>query len=302
MPLDESQGTRYDAAMDALSHQTLTPPQTSTATADLRLAAVDLDGTLLGADHQVGPENRRAVARLVEAGYEVVLASGRHFLSMRPYAEQLTGVRWMVAAQGGEVSDIRRTQVLERHLLTREQLAAIVAILQRRGVAALYYAPEGILTDSPASESLEFYTTLSGNVLHPLTTAELQTRSVFKVVSAATPEVIDELITSADVQALDLQRVRTHRRFFEFMPWGVTKATGLRALTAHLGLAAGHVVAFGDADNDVPMFQWAGLSYAMAHGWPSAKAHAKRIASDGDPDSAFARAVGALLSGERSAR
>lgn len=302
MPLDESQGMRYDASMNTVSAPTLTPSQASAATADLRLAAIDLDGTLLGADHQVGLENRRAVARLIEAGYEVVLASGRHFLSMRPYAEQLPGVHWLVAAQGGEVSDIRRTHVLERHLLAREQLAAIVAILQRRGVSALYYAPEGILTDSPASESLEFYTTLSGNVLQPLTTAELQTRSVFKVVSAGTPEVIDELIASADVAALDLQRVRTHRRFFEFMPWGVTKATGLRALTTHLGLAAGNVVAFGDADNDVPMFQWAGFSYAMPHGWPSAKAHARRIAPEGDPDSAFARAVDALLSGERSTR
>lgn len=262
---------------------------------DLRLAAIDLDGTLLGADHTVGPANRRAVARLIEAGYEVVLASGRHYLSMRPHAEQLPGVRWLVAAQGGEVSDITRTTVLERHLLSNDQLAVVMEILNRRGVSALYYAPEGILTDSPPSESLEFYVTLSGNSLQRVTTAELATRSVFKVVSAGTLAVIDELIASADVKALDVQRVRSHQRFFEFMPWGVTKATGLQALTKHLGLTARNVVAFGDADNDVPMFQWAGLSYAMPHGWPSAKAHATHVAPAGDPDSAFARAVEELL-------
>lgn len=293
MPLDESQGLRYAPAMKAMSDTPL-PPQVSLRS-DLRLAAIDLDGTLLGADHTVGVENRRAVARLVAAGYEVVLASGRHYLSMRPHAEQLPGVRWLVAAQGGEVSDLTRTTVLERHVLTREQLAIVIDILHRRGVAALYYAPEGILTDSPPSESLEFYVTLSGNTLRQVTTAELAACSVFKVVSAGTPEVIDALIASAEVKALDVQRVRSHRRFFEFMPWDVTKATGLRALTRHLGLAPENVVAFGDADNDVPMFQWAGLSYAMPHGWPSARAHAKRVAPEGDPDTAFARAVEDLL-------
>lgn len=294
MPLDESQGMRYAPDMNAMSDAT--PPQPPWALeSSLRLAAIDLDGTLLGADHTVGDANRRAVARLIAAGYEVVLASGRHYLSMRPHAEQLPGVRWLVAAQGGEVSDIARSTVLERHLLTPSQLALVTGILHRRGVGALYYAPEGILTDSPASESLEFYVTLSGNTLQRVTTVELATRSVFKVVSAGTPAVIDELIASAEVQAIDVQRVRSHQRFFEFMPWGVTKATGLQALTKHLGLSAKNVVAFGDADNDVPMFQWAGLSYAMPHGWPSAKAHATRVAPEGGPDDAFARAVEELL-------
>ncbi len=286
-------------AMIVPSRPTPPRPQSSPAV-DLRLAAIDLDGTLLGADHSVGEENRRAVARLVAAGYEVVLASGRHHLSMRPHAVGLPGVRWLVAAQGGEVSDITRTTVLERHLLSAGQLGLVVDTLKRRGVAALYYAPEGILTDSPASEELEFYVQLSGNTLQRVATSELRTRSVFKVVSAGTPEAIDALIASAEVAALDVQRVRSHRRFFEFMPWGVTKATGLQALAAHLGLSAPQVVAFGDADNDVPMFQWAGLSYAMPHGWPSAKTHATRVAPAGDPDAAFARAVEELLTATAS--
>jgi hydroxymethylpyrimidine pyrophosphatase-like HAD family hydrolase len=29
-------------------------------------------------------------------------------------------------------------------------------------------------------------------------------------------------------------------------------------------------MAFGAGDNDVPMFECAGASFAMAHGWPSA--------------------------------
>src|SRR5688572_22576272 len=100
---------------------------------DIRLAAIDLDGTLLGTNHNLGEQNRRAVAEFFDAGIEVVLASGRHYLSMRPFAEQL-GVRWLVSAQGGEVSDVSRTQVLDRRFLSHEQVTEIVVVLAKRGL------------------------------------------------------------------------------------------------------------------------------------------------------------------------
>ena len=59
------------------------------------------------------------------------------------------------------------------------------------------------------------------------------------------------------------------------MPHTVTKANGLTRLTAHLGLTAADVVAFGDGENDIAMFQWAGASIAMPHGHPNAIAAAR---------------------------
>src|SRR4051812_17882587 len=44
----------------------------------MRLAFIDLDGTLLGPDSRVSKENAAAVKRLREAGYTIVFASGRH--------------------------------------------------------------------------------------------------------------------------------------------------------------------------------------------------------------------------------
>jgi len=52
--------------------------------------------------------------------------------------------------------------------------------------------------------------------------------------------------------------------FVEVMAEGVTKATGLARLCAHLGIDRADVVAFGDALNDVEMLRWAGRGVAMA--------------------------------------
>ena len=64
-----------------------------TAARGHKLAAIDLDGTLLGPDHTISPANVQAVQRLQAAGIEVVLASGRHQGTMVAFARALPGVR-----------------------------------------------------------------------------------------------------------------------------------------------------------------------------------------------------------------
>ena len=65
---------------------------------------------------------------------------------------------------------------------------------------------------------------------------------------------------------------------------GISKASALIEVCATLGVDRSDVVAFGDAPNDVPMLEWAGLSYAMENGHESAKTAAHRIAPSVDED------------------
>jgi hydroxymethylpyrimidine pyrophosphatase-like HAD family hydrolase len=92
-----------------------------------------------------------------------------------------------------------------------------------------------------------------------------------------------------------VQTVRTQARFLEFLPAHVTKACALDVLAARLHISASEAVAFGDGENDIPMFDWAGYSVAMPHGWPKAIARAKMVAAEGPDETAFARAVDMLL-------
>ena len=50
------------------------------------IVAMDLDGTLLGADSKVSEENREALKRCREKGIHVVLASGRSYGAIRKFA------------------------------------------------------------------------------------------------------------------------------------------------------------------------------------------------------------------------
>jgi hypothetical protein len=92
--------------------------------------------------------------------------------------------------------------------------------------------------------------------------------------------------------------VRTNVRFLEFMPASVSKGSALTLLALRLGIAPSAAVAFGDGENDIPMFDWAGASVAMAHGWPAAIRQAKWVAPNGPVETAFARGVELVLANQ----
>jgi len=65
---------------------------------------------------------------------------------------------------------------------------------------------------------------------------------------------------------------------------GVSKASGLAAVAAELGVPADEVIAFGDMPNDLPMLSWAGHSVGMANGHPDVLALADEVAPSNDDE------------------
>jgi len=264
----------------------------------LKLAAVDLDGTLLGPDGMVSAENSRAVARLQEAGLQVVLASGRHFNSMSKYAAMLPGVQWVVSCQGGELSDTQRKNVLQREFLAAESAREMVEKGRSLGLSTLIYSIDGVFTESIGTSGLDFYTNLAGTPPSQLTMEEIIKQPVFKVLWVGERTEIDRAGEKLVEDHPDVQAIRTHKRIWEFMPVGTSKASALKALAARLGVKPAETVTFGDGDNDVPMFAWSGLSVAMPHGWPAALRSATFVAAEGPAETAFARGVDLILADE----
>jgi len=259
-----------------------------------KLAAIDLDGTLLGHDGQISAANRQAVRRLQNAGLEVALASGRHYENMRRYAEAL-GVQWLVSSQGGELSDLNRTVVLTADFLPAARVAEISDLAAARGFTTLGYGIDGVFTNASWNSEMDFYAQFTSYRPHHRSPADFAKLQLFKLIWMGAALDLDQAVQAGLVNPAQVQVVRTHAKFLEFMPVGVTKASALKLLAARLGVQPAEAITFGDGDNDVPMLEWAGLSVAMAHGWPAALQKATYVSPAGPSDSALARAVDLLF-------
>ena len=68
---------------------------------DLKAVFLDLDGSMLNSQRQIGEEDRRTVARLREAGIRVHIATGRHYRLAARYHREL-GLELPFLASDGE--------------------------------------------------------------------------------------------------------------------------------------------------------------------------------------------------------
>lgn len=261
------------------------------------LAAIDLDGTLLGPDSRISPENLSAVDRLTDAGIEVVIASGRHFKSIVPYL--LPQVRWVVSSQGAEVGTFDQSLVLGSNFLRQSDVSKMMDEVRPRPFTPVYYTRDEVFTSASPNAHLSVYSGLSGRTPVLADNSRILGMRVQKIIWVGEPAQVSSLRTDKGLSASGLQAFRTEDTIFEIMPWETSKASALRTLTDHLGLRAENVVAFGDGENDIPMFDWAGRSFAMAHGRQEAIVRAKSVSPAVAPEIAFARSVDLLLAGIR---
>jgi len=259
-----------------------------------KLAAIDLDGTLLGPDLSISGENHQAIHRLREKGVEIVIASGRHYASIIRILEGLPDIQWIISVQGGEVSDRERTRVLGRDFLDPSCVGGLLQRAAERGLTPVLYAPEGVFSPASWNRAIEGYQRLSGLTVAPISNDQVNGKQFFKIVWLGDSALVDAVMQD-ETTAPQVAKVRTHHYMVEFVPAAVSKASGLQTLVSKLNITPEECVVFGDGDNDIPMFEWAGLSVAMAHGWPKALEEADIVSAPGDRATALARGIETVL-------
>jgi Cof subfamily protein (haloacid dehalogenase superfamily) len=261
-----------------------------------RLAAIDLDGTLLGRDSKIARANLEAVRRLQQAGVTVILASGRQHQSIMKYQNELELTGPVVSCQGALVIDPQTEQVILLKPLTKSAAARSVAEAERHGATVFYYHSKGIFAQKE-NKWTAIYEKLTGYQLSWVETfAAFEEGTTYKIIWMHSEERIAALMDMFRAQTMDeVYVVRTMPEALEFLSPLANKANGVEAVAQALDIPRSAILSFGDADNDIPMLSWAGLGVAMSHATEGAKAAARIQAPDGEPDTSFARAVDAVF-------
>lgn len=260
-----------------------------------KLAAVDLDDTLLGKDKRVGQPNCEALERLQSLGCEVILASGRRHDNMLPFYRDLGLNGYVVSCQGASARHARTGQFLHHAPLDPGLTAEVTNAGLERRVTVMYWSSQGI----GASERSPWVQRYEADCKDPVPITDVLSmlhKPAEKVVWGAEPPLIASLAPQLSRRYEGRLHVTvTDDWFIEFTSLGATKAAGVAAVARAAGVATEHVLAFGDGNNDVPMLEWAAMGVAMSHARPAARGAARMVAPDGDPETSFARAVEGVI-------
>jgi Cof subfamily protein (haloacid dehalogenase superfamily) len=256
----------------------------------IRLLATDLDGTLLTSDRMISARSAAAMSAATTAGIQVVWATARAQHSVRSLAVQSNFRGYAVAANGAVLIDLTdgRATIFDVQAIAPDVAAAAIEHVRALvpGVVFAVVGPTRFIAE-PAYAALCVF---SDHHRDPLTmeltdSASLEDEPIVKVVArhAHMPSVdLFRRVATAGIPGI----TPTHSGapYLEMAAQGVSKASGLARLCASWGIAPDEVAACGDAINDLPMLEWAGVALCPANGSPDALAVADQVLAANDDD------------------
>ena len=260
------------------------------------MAVIDLDDTLLSPDKRISPSNLEALAELRNRSFEIVIASGRHHQNIVRFEDRIGHQGWVISSNGAVVRHAQTSALLQELTLTPNQALEIRRYGAQRDLTLIAYHRDGVFAEQD-SEWTRHYAKSAGSLPRRGDLSVLATTGLQKLLLSHSAHRIDAIQTEAEQKfGSAMYVVRTADEMLELAAPETNKALGAQAVARTLGIDRQNVIAFGDGNNDVELLSWAGCSVAMNHGRERARRAAKLTSLPGSPETAFARAVKAVLS------
>ena len=246
----------------------------------IKALSIDLDGTALLPGAILGGRTKECLKRLMAGGIQVIINTGRAIESSQRYYEALGVEGSMVFFNGAEIAEVPDIRVIDSRLTSLEVIDYGIDLARSMDIHFQIYLPAGFgpVKESPWEALLidkmrpevEMYRKLSS--ITPVVTdlkAAINVpglKGCIKGMFIIDPSLHDDIRRKmTDRFGSSIYIVRSFPTFLEIMDAGVSKGEGLKTVMRHRGLKPEEVIAFGDEDNDLPMFSVAGFSAAPSN-------------------------------------
>ncbi|RBP96482.1 hypothetical protein DFO70_101293 [Cytobacillus firmus] len=227
----------------------------------IKLIALDMDGTLLNSRGEIPEENRKAIREAKEKGIEVILSTGRSRLTAGDHADSLELNSYLITVNGSEIfgpdgESISRTPVDSKIMEWMWNLS------QSHKTNFWATSCEQVWTNEMPEnihdhEWLKFGFDISDDEIRELIQKELQTKGDLEITNSS--------LTNIEVNAL-----------------GINKARGIQKVTELLGISMENVMAMGDSLNDIAMIEESGWGVAMGNAQDIVKETANAVTGTND--------------------
>lgn len=250
---------------------------------DIKLVATDMDGTLLDTKGNVNPKFYQLYYELKEQGIHFVAASGRQYHSI---ATKLSNIKdeITIIAENGAVTK-QEEEVLLLTGLTKQDIIDLVTLLRSFEDKTIHYVLCGKDRAYIEQQNESFINFFSEYYFKFEVVEDLLqvTNDEFLKIAIFCEKGSEEHIYPL-VQHLEgkLQVKVSGEVWLDLSHMNANKGYALAKLQEHLGITKEETMVFGDYNNDLEMFQQAGISVAMKNAHPNILAAATHITASND--------------------
>ena len=264
---------------------------------DIRLIALDLDGTLLNDGKKVSPRNRQALQEAAERGVWIVPCTGRFYKGMPEEVRALPFVRYVITINGAEVYDRQRSSILYRAEIAPSMAEGLLDYVDRLPVIYDCYQDgwgwinedfcprlTEFLQDPNALELVRKFRTPLPDFRETMRRRNMPLQKVQLFFRERDLAVRERELTAIARQFPELAVSSSIYYNIEVNSQDAQKGRALRELCAYLGVDPACAMAFGDGLNDVSMLRDAGVGVAMGNASDRVKAAANLTAPTNEDD------------------
>lgn len=262
---------------------------------DIKLIALDLDGTLLTTDKKLTERTKSMLKAAREQGVKVVLTTGRPLKAMDFFLKELGTDghedEYTITFNGGLVQK-NTGEILDKTVFSIDDVSRIYEETEKLNIP-LDAISEGIVYQIQSDQESLYAQFNPALTFVPTAFEDLSSQITYnKCVTAFPQELLDAAIQKISPELFDKYEIfKSRELLLEWSPNNVHKATGLAKLIDHLGIDRSQVMACGDEANDLSMIEWAGLGVAMQNAVPEVKAVANVVTPMTNDEEAVAWAI-----------
>ncbi len=252
-----------------------------------RLIVSDFDGTLKHSGDYISAKNLRALAEFHKRGGQFVIATARPLYGIRHYLKKLPFLDYIILCNGGWIWDIRACKTIYKRPISKQLI---------RFFAERYWDDKkfNFMMAGPVKTYINFWSDDQGMAVY-------QRKLKSKCISAGDltgdiPEIFNVEVSAPRLKLLQMRRAFNREfgknvasgfswtNFMEIYSGDTSKGTAMKFIARKLDIHPDEVLAFGDGDNDIELFEEAGTAVAMSNATRKLKSKADFVTSHYNED------------------
>lgn len=254
---------------------------------EIKLVAIDVDGTLLNSQHEMTPRVEAALREAIAQGVMVVFATGKTRNAVISHLKKL-GIESPGIFNQGLIALDADGKTIHSQTLDPGVARQVITFAEDRGFTLVAYSGSRMLTKTRSKVIEESFSTYHENppeIVGALQNVLINT-PINKVIAFGDPVGIKSLRWQLNASLGGSARLMQAGvpEHLEILPPGGSKGNALKVLCKHYKIAADQVMAIGDAENDIEMLQFAGIGVAMDNADAKTKEAAKYVVASNDQD------------------
>ena len=218
----------------------------------IKMIVCDIDNTLIpSGSEQLSQRNRNALQTALANGYDVMINTGRHYTFLQPSLFEDLPMD-IIGTINGACLVKRDGTVLETHPLPTEYMNRIISFAQANDIGLGFKFVDHVVTYNAHQRFVDGY--VNGDPID------------------------EDVIMNFAKEIPDLVFAWSSLKGFDVFLHSINKSLTVEAVLKEKGYTWENVIAFGDAGNDTPFIQKAGIGVALGNAKDDVRQYADIVA------------------------